>query len=147
MSDEWSTLPEDPIRKAQQAFVEQFLPPGVMSAHGLLYDFDGTSDFAPSEAELRACIEAYTRLVDVVTAQHALGAIFVIDASELLLAYLTRSDGLEGRPAGEPGRRLHRIIADAIQDIENFADGKFARSDAFKRLVAIRDSLDERSDA
>lgn len=80
--------------KIRLDFVKRFLPEGVRSGHGLLFDFQNPCDFTPDKKQLEKCIEEYLFLLrDIPFGAYTdiLGG-RMLGASELVLAYLGRSN-------------------------------------------------------
>jgi hypothetical protein len=80
--------------KLRLDFVKRFLPEGVRSGHGLLFDFQNPFDFTPDKKQLERCIEEYLFLLrDIPFGAYTdiLGG-RMLGASELVLAYLGRSN-------------------------------------------------------
>jgi hypothetical protein len=124
------------------AFLARFLPPEVGHSHDLLYDWDDEFAFVPTEDEVRACLEAYVLLLADAVAREPLGVLFLLEANELVLAYVRRAYSRDPRlvvtaTSAEGEATMRRVLTEflwRLPFLENY--------DACKRVRAILDTIE-----
>ncbi len=124
-------------------FRRRFTPAPAADAHALLVDFRRAIDFTPSAAEVQQCLEAYAGLVERATRVNCQPVRWLVGASELALAYLSRalqvSTPLGDRTtANDLARLLRKTLADAVTLF-----GAMRWYDGFKRIDLLAWLLEE----
>jgi hypothetical protein len=129
--------------KIRSEFVKRFLPRGLRSGHGLLFDFQKPCDFRPDANQLKECVGGYLTLLRNVPS-NASGEIRggrMLDASELVLAYLGRSNEKNRIQLPDNIVKEVLLIIDALlSDIQkkSEADGiRYLNLDGCKRIWDI----------
>ncbi len=129
--------------KIRSEFVKRFLPRGLRSGHGLLFDFQKPCDFRPDANQLKECMGGYLTLLRNIP-NNTSGEIRggrMLDASELVLAYLGRSNEKDRIQLPDNIVKEVLLIIDALlSDIQkkNEAVGiRYMNLDGCKRIYNI----------
>jgi len=122
------------------AFVKKYVPEGVESGHTLLYDWDSSSGYLPAVDELGSCLSSYLVLLRDVPEDEPWDVLGVgmLDASELLLAFLTRADGAVVNH--ELSAALQHEIESLLEKLVKFRE-EYAHYDGSNRLRSISELL------
>ena len=129
--------------KIRLDFLKRFLPRGLRSGHSLLFDFQSPFDFTPDKKQLEKCIEEYLFLLKDIPFggfTEILGG-RMLDASELVLAYLGRSNENDRlHLASDIVKELSLRIDTLLSDVKKFSEviGRpYMAFDGCKRLHDI----------
>jgi len=130
--------------KIRSEFVKRFLPRGVRSGHGLMFDFQKPCDFRPDANQLKECMCGYLTLLRNIPS-NASGEIRggrMLDASELVLAYLSRSNindrlQLPDNNVKELILRIETLLSDVKQECETVGHRGYMHLDGCKRIYDI----------
>lgn len=130
--------------KIRLKFVKRFLPEGVRSGHGLLFDFQKACDFKPDANQLKECMDGYLTLLRNIpgNASEEIRGGRMLDASELALAYLSRSNEddrrlLPDNMVKELTLKINTLLYDMKEKSETYGDFGYMHLDGCKRIYNI----------
>ena len=130
--------------KIRLEFVKRFLPEGLRSGHGLLFDFQNPCNFVPDKKQLKKCIIEYLFLLKDIPSdayRDILGG-RMLDASELVLAYLGRSNEkdrlrLPNNIVKELILKIETLLSNVRRDCEAVGHRGYMYLDGCKRIYDI----------
>ena len=130
--------------KTRLEFVKRFLPEGVRYGHGLLFDFQKPCDFRPDATQLQECMDGYLLLLRNIpgNASAEIRGGRMLDASELALAYLSRSNEDDRRRLPDNMvkdliLKINILLSDMEEKSETYGGLGYMHLDGCKRIYNI----------